>query len=62
MGRMTESMPVLPAWVGWKQEVSMNAYSVRSPLEILGVHVSTGRGDQPSLPVMRRFIVVPPTP
>ena len=62
MGRMAESMPVLPTAAGWKQDVLMKADSVRSPLARLGSQLSTGRGDQPSFPVMRRFSVAPPMP
>src|ERR1051326_6194255 len=62
MGRMAESMPVLPANAGWKQEVLIAAYKVRSPLDRLGLQLRIGRGDQPSLPVIRRFKLEPLTP
>src|SRR5262249_28227402 len=43
MGRMAESMPVLPTAAGWKQDVLIKADSVRSPLARLGSQLSTGR-------------------
>jgi hypothetical protein len=52
MGRSAESIPVLPTEAGLKQDVLMNAYSVRAPGETFGLHVSTGRGNQPADPVI----------